>query len=168
MFDCFVFHSERHTHGGFSVVNWFSGEEKNQSVHHFSFHKKQRINEGDDATDSSLKRLFNRSLLCLKGSRIHLHYKVVTSISWMHFNYTSLNCINYARTLPHQRDEPPDAASELVAPRWTSHWDASPKGVEDLYETNKHLLIYCSYKNTPNFSSWHTGLLASAFAFFGF
>lgn len=44
----------------------------------------------------------------------------------------------------------------------------SPLKHKDLHETNKQVLIYCSYKNTPNFSSWQTGLLVSAFAFFDF
>lgn len=91
---------------------------------------KQTINIWDDATESSLNRPFNRTQLWLEACSIQafLHYKVVTSINWIHFNYTLLNSINYARTLTHQRQELPDAASEPVAPRQTSHWAASPKG----------------------------------------
>lgn len=91
---------------------------------------KQTINIWDDAAESSLNKPFNRTLLWLEACSIQafLHYKVVTSINSIHFNYTLLNSINYARTLTHQRQELPDAASEPVAPRQTSHWAASPKG----------------------------------------
>lgn len=97
----------------------------------FYFQLKQTINIWDDATESSLNMPFNRTLLWLEACSIQafLHYKVVTSINWIHFNYTLLNSINYARTLTHQRQEHPDAASEPVAPRQTSHWAASPKGL---------------------------------------
>lgn len=111
------------------LVQWW-GEKQISWSFFFLVSNETLINIWDDAAECSLNRPFSRTLLWLEACSIQafLHYKVVTSINSIHFNYTLMTSINYARTLTHQRQELPDAASEPVAPRQTSHWAASPKG----------------------------------------
>lgn len=161
---CFVYHRARR------VFCRFSGWEKKQSsIIYFLFNIKQTINEGVDATDRGLNRTFSTEACCVRreAASIFITKSSLPLAKYILIIHQWNVLIMHGASLAKEKSfQMPLANPSHHDGRHTGRLRPKESSLthKDSYETNKHLLICCSYENTPKLftlANWPFGFRPS-------